>query len=773
MRFSIFFAFIFCTQLVYSQGDLAIGEWASLLPHNSGFRVVQSDEKIIYATNESIFTLDKEDMSVEYLSKVEGLSETGISEIVYDKFNEQLIIAYENSVFDIISGSDIFPVFDLRNNTSFIDRRINKLFVQNEEWLYLATGFGLLQYNLIDEGFGFTLDAGQLITDVTGNNENLVILGDDGVYVLDFQNEDFPNAFSSWSRLSSGLPADYEAKSILVTNDKLYLATDEVVYISEDFENFTEVYRNSDSEFTSLLLDEVDGGWIFGLRNNTRSTSKVLFFDEQNTPINEVSACTNRMLDVEVDERGRMFFADEFSSIRYIDESGICIREEFRGPFNIEATDIAIKNETVYVASGGITEQFFDNFSRNGVYVLNDNEWNNINQNNEPFFEENNLVQFYQIEAHPFEDKFYIGTFWGGLIEYNEDTEESILYSDANDNTDGALGPAIGDESRTRIAGLTFDNDNNLWMSSFLAARPLVVQTNEGTWHSFPINSDNRLTDIVADDLGNIWGVIAGNNGGVIVYSPNQTISDPTDDPPSKLFNINNSEIPSNVVNSIAKDQDGTIWVGTGQGVVAFECGGSIFESSCVGNKRKVLQDSIAAFLLETEDVLAIAVDGANRKWFGTRNGIFVQSPSGEEQIAKFDVDNSLLFDNNIKALSFNELTGEMYIASNKGLQSFRTETTGANDRHSTNVFAFPNPVRPEYQGPIAIKGLARDAEVKITDIDGQLVFQTEALGGQAIWDGRDVNGREVSGGVYLVFSSSSDSFRDPDSFVTKILFVR
>lgn len=773
MRLFIVFTFIFSSQFSFSQSDIAIGEWASFLPHRAGNRVAQSAEKIIYATTGSIFTIDKDDMSIQYLSKVEGLTETGISEIVYDDFNEQLIVAYENSVFDIISGSEISPVFDIKNNTNFIDRRINKLFVQNQEWLYIATGFGLLQYNLIEEGFGFTLDAGQLISDVSGNTEHLVILGDDGVYVLDFINETFPNAFTSWQRISNGLPLEYEAKSVLVRDNKLYIATDEFVYSSSDFKNFVEVYQNNDPSFGAILLDDVDDGWVLGLKNQGTSRSKVLFFDNEDTPVNEIGDCVNKLLDIEVDEKGRVFFADEFSSIRFIDENGVCQRESYRGPFNLEATDIAVKNETVYVASGGVTEQLFDQFSRNGVYLLENGEWNNINQDNEPFFQENNIVQFYQIEAHPIENKFYIGSFWSGLIEYNEETDERILYSEANDNTDGALGSAVGDEDRTRISGLTFDNNNNLWMASYLASKPLVVLTEEGTWHSFSLNSDTRLTDIVADDLGNIWGVIGGNTGGVVVYSPNQTISDPTDDPPSKLFNINNSEIPSNLVNAIAKDQDGTIWVGTAQGVAAFECGGSVFESSCIGNKRKVLQDSIAAFLLESEDVQAIAVDGANRKWFGTRNGIFVQSPSGEEQVAKFDVENSLLFDNNIKAMSYNEITGEMYIASNRGLQSFRTETTGARNTHSSNVYAFPNPVRPDYQGTIAIKGLARDAEVKITDIDGQLVFQTEALGGQAVWDGRDINGREVTGGVYLVFSSSSDSFRDPDSFVTKILVVR
>ena len=213
--------------------------------------------------------------------------------------------------------------------------------------------------------------------------------------------------------------------------------------------------------------------------------------------------------------------------------------------------------------------------------------------------------------------------------------------------------------------------------------------------------------------------------------------------------------------------------MGTAQGVVVFECGASVFENVCRGNKPVVFQDNLGAFLLESEDVISIAVDGANRKWFGTRNGIFVQSPNGESEIARYNVDNSPLFDNNVKAMAYNGETGEMIIATDKGLQSFRTASTSARAVHSSNVYAFPNPVRPEYRGTIAIKGLARDAEVIITDIDGQLVFETEALGGQATWDGRDVAGRDVATGVYLVFSSSSDTFLNPDTAVTKILVVR
>lgn len=755
---------------IHAQSDIRIGEWKSYLPHNNVQLVEQSSDKIIYATEQSIFTLDKLDGSIEYLSKVEGLTETGIRQMEYSDINELLIIAYENSVIDLISSDEVFPVFDLFNNRNFVDRRINDLFVQDGEWLYLATGFGLVQYNLIDREFGFTLDTGQAVNAVHGNSSYLVIATAGGAYLLDYENSVFPNAFSSWQKLEAGLPEDYPAGDIRFVDDRLYLADDTQLYRSDALSDFTPVYDFSDEGFALVFLDTYENNMVLGLKDATVN-SKLVFLDEMDIPVNEIGSCTNRLLDLEIDALGKMYFADEWLFVRSLEANGNCNQLVYRGPFSDEASDIDIKDDVIYVASGGITDNFGDLFGRNGIYILEQGQWNNINQDNNSFYIENDVLQFYQIEAHPDDNIVYIGSFWAGLVEHNLDTDNQVLYT--AENTDNALLPAVGDALRTRVSGLAFDSQDNLWISCYNAARPLAVYTQEQTWHNFDLPGDDKLADIVIDDLGYVWAVIAGNTGAVVVFDPGQSIQDPTDDRPGRLFNVGNSELPSNLVNCIAKDLDGAIWVGTAQGVVVFECGGATFEDICQGDKPIVFQDNVGAFLLETEDVLSIAVDGANRKWFGTRSGIFVQSENGEEQIAQYSVDNSPLFDNNVKALAYNENTGEMFISTNRGMQSFRTVTTGARNFHSANVYAYPNPVRPEYTGTIAIKGLARDAEVKITDINGHLVFQTEALGGQAIWDGRDGAGREVSGGVYMVFSSSSDAFLNPDTAVTKILIVR
>jgi len=777
-RYQLLVLFALLNSALFCQSEIGIGQWKSYLPHTNCEFITQSSEKIICGTDFSIFTIDKDDGSVEYLSKVDGLTDTGLEQIEYDNFNQQLVVAYGNSTIDIIKGDQVTPVFDIKENTNFVDRKINDIFIQNPQWVYLATGFGLVQYNLIDLEFGFTLDAMQKVNQVSGSDEILLMAGEEGAYKLDFQNELFPNAFASWNKLTSGLPINYKTESILVLDDKIYLAEDDSVFVSDNSEDFTAVFSIPDN-FSAVFLEETPDGWMLGLREDDDfinevfgTKSMVVFFDNENSPINEITSCTNRLKDAIVTESGAIYFADDWAKLRYLDPNGQCQKVLFDGPFSEAGTDIDIVDNKIFVASGGVTENFLDQEGRKGVYIFEEGSWNNIHQDSNPFYKENDIIQHFQIEAHPREPKVYIGSFWSGLIEMNMETGEQILYNEAN--TNGALGPPLGDNpARVRISGLTFDKDRNLWISVFGAAKPIAVLTAEGTWHSFSITSDTKVSEIIADDNGLIWCVIGGNSGGAFVLDPGNSIPDPSDDGPSRFINLNNSELQTGLVGSIAKDLDGSIWVGSAEGAVVFECGSSATESICEGNRPTVVINGDGAYLLQTEDVQAIAVDGANRKWFGTRNGIFVQSPNGEDQIAEFNIENSPLFDNNIKAMEYNPETGEMLISSNKGLQSYKTETTEGGRSHSNDVYAYPNPVRPDYTGPIAIKGLARDAEVIITDVDGQLVYKTDALGGQAIWDGNHLNGQTAAGGVYLVFSSSTDSFDDPDTYVTKILLVR
>ena len=259
----------------------------------------------------------------------------------------------------------------------------------------------------------------------------------------------------------------------------------------------------------------------------------------------------------------------------------------------------------------------------------------------------------------------------------------------------------------------------------------------------------------------------ASPDNGVLVFDEGD-MDNPNDD---RYFTVNTSTtlLPSNKVNSLVVDNDGEIWIGTLEGTIVFECSFQIFDNQCPGRLIIVSADDFGDHLLRTQSITAMAIDGANRKWFGTTNGIFVQSADGTEEVYAFNSDNSPLFSNNITALAYDGTTGEMYIGTDKGMISYRTDATTGGTTHAEQVYAFPNPIEPTYSGPIAIKGLVDEANVKITDINGQLVFETRALGGQAIWNGIDYTGRKASSGVYLVFSTNNDGL---ETMVTKLLFL-
>ena len=173
--------------------------------------------------------------------------------------------------------------------------------------------------------------------------------------------------------------------------------------------------------------------------------------------------------------------------------------------------------------------------------------------------------------------------------------------------------------------------------------------------------------------------------------------------------------------------------------------------------------------MLDTETINCIAVDGANRKWVGTNgSGVFLLSPDGTNEIHHFTSENSSLFSDNIIDIAINEITGEVFIGTEKGIISYRSDATRGYDSHS-DVTVFPNPVKENYTGKIAIKGLVNNANIKITDINGNLVFESFANGGQAIWDGKTQRGNRASTGVYLVFSTNTDG---EETMVSKILFI-
>ena len=499
---------------------------------------------------------------------------------------------------------------------------------------------------------------------------------------------------------------------------------------------------------------------LIGLRDQSFS-SKIFAINQSGNIVVAAGGCANRVLHGIQDQFENIWFADMWRTFRFT-TAGVnagCRMVEFNSPFSYTNSQIEILDDKILFASGGAS---IDNFAflsnRNGVYVLENGEWSNVTGAFLPIIDQKDFLNFVSVVPDVDNNKFYAASFYSGIMTYDFDDNKVELFGS------GEI-PVTG-----RVAFLKFDKNKTLWGTAYLANKPIIARTAEGNWFSFsPPLPIKTMAKIEVDDNNYKWFTVIGNPSGVLVLDEGEKVNDPSDDR-YKYFDPNNSVLTGGTIFSIKKDLDGAIWVGTNKGPVVFDC--DPFDENCRGGVIKVLQDSIPAILLETEDVLAIEFDGGNRKWFGTRNGIFVQNADGLTQAFHFNMENSVLLDNTITALKFDGKTGLMYIGTAQGMQAYQTETQSAQRRHASEVYAFPNPVRPGYGGPISIRGLGRDANVKITDLDGRLVYETTALGGQANWNGSDYTGSKVPAGVYLVFSSSRVDFETQDPFVTKILIM-
>jgi len=767
--FLLFFIHFLIVKIVYSQSEIRIGGWQAHLPYNQGWSVTQTPENVIYGTPWSILSIDKADGSSRFISKVEGLSDVGVSQVIYDPFNDQVAVIYDNSNLDFIGREDIVNIPNIKDNTGINgDRRISDIFFAGTNQAFLATGFGIVVLDPSTYNFGTTTITGVPITSIISDGDFVYAGTSEGLYRAPIAMTNLAD-FTLWSLQGSdvGLPSLYEVNDLEIHNGQIYLGSEDGLY-RWDGSNWKLEFESSDEDLVFLQSsdDRLISGWMTG-----DFTSTLRFFDDNHEWITSGGGCNNLTRGAIRDEQGRIWYAEGFTNIRR--SAGYqegCEVLTYNGPYSQESSDIVIQKGEVLVASGGVSETFGFLFGRNGMFLSSDRRWQNFNEFLDLRLSNPEVLSIFRVAFHPSLPKVYGGTYWAGLLEYDREEDIYQLY----DKNNSSLRGTVGDPARERVTGLAFDEEENLWVATYNAPEPLNVMSPDGQWTSFNLVSQGTLSDLIIDELGYKWCPVFGNSGGILVYDSGESIQNISDDQ-QRFISRANSELTTNQVNCAVVDLDGAVWVGTSEGPVIFDCGPQAFEQlDCPGERRIVFQDSIAAFLLADQDIRVIAVDGGNNKWFGTRNGVFVQSPDGQTQIDHFTEENSPLFDNEIQALAYDGASGEMYIGTNKGILSYRTTTTEGSRRHlSGDVYAFPNPVKPGYLGPIAIKGLVTDALISITNVDGALVSQVRAEGGQAIWNGRDLSGRMVDSGVYLIWSAEPNSFSGPDSYVTKVLVIR
>ncbi|AUP79188.1 type IX secretion system anionic LPS delivery protein PorZ [Flavivirga eckloniae] len=780
-RLAIFIIFL-CPLLQFSQDYSAL--WKGHFSYNNIKDVSSGNNRIYAASENAIFSLDTQTNEIEEINTVNGLSGETISTIYYSETYELLVIGYENGLIEIVFDNDdaIISVVDIINKPTIptTDKRINH-FNAYQDVLYVSTNFGISVFNLERLEFGDTYFIGNGGSQIQVNQTT--IFGD-YIYAACMDGSGLRKAlvaspnlidFQNWQTINSGNWLSIESQV-----DKLYaIGTNRRIYqIANDV--LTERFLYPDIPMDMRTVNE----------NLVVTTQKEVFVYD--TSFNITSQA---FIDPSFDTQYNAAIIDSESIYIGTRDFGILktllvnptVYEEVHPdgpllniPFSIEAEPGGL-----WVTFGEYS--FFYNpypLNSRGFSHLKDGNW--INTQYSDVFEARCLNN---VAINPLNtNQVFISSFFSGLLEVNEDIP-TILYNETNSGLESLTLPDDPNYIDIRVGPTLFDKNGLLWTTTTLIDDPLKsYNPSTNRWESY------SFTDIISDGFsgGNLgfadlvigpddtkW--IASYKFGVIGFNENggaQLI---------KSISKQDENMPIELATAVAMDKRNQLWIGTLNGLrVLFNTSNFFTDDNVKVTEIFIEEEGVGKELLFEQFITDIEVDGSNNKWIGTADsGLFYFSSDGKKTIFHFTKDNSPLPSSSIRDVSLDSANGIVYIATSKGLVSFRSGgSSPLEGLESAHVY--PNPVRPTFNvvdEKVKIKDISENVNIKITDIEGNLVaeaqsrtnqrysgYNLEIDGGTAYWNGKNMANNVVASGVYLIMLSDLDSL---ETKVLKLMVVR
>jgi len=774
---NIFFIFILFTIVKYDAQDFGVGTWREHLPYNNVVSIAKLNDVVYAATEFSMYTIDAEE-NIERLNKINSLSDLSINSIQSNVSENSIIVGYQSGNIDIIKNGNVINLSAIVISNLVGDKAIYNMHSEGQ-YTYLACGFGIVVLDVRNEEIKDTYIFGPagtqiLVNDVTTDATFVYAATENGIYKAN-KNSAFLSDFTMWSKDSQinnpngNFNLIAYSSGVLRANLSVNGSNNDTLYYNDGTWNIMTSAIGND--FNSI--EQKDDGIVCA------NSLGLAVYSDSHQLIESYSYYkgADRMRTNHIIWDGDYFWVGdkEYGASRMVNDWQMK-KFTVTGPFSNDVFQMSYSNDLLWVATGRVDgTNWNSNFNKRGVYIFDQYDWQMISERNDPLMQVTDTVyDIIQVTINPNdENHVFASSFQGGVLEIQDG---KVVNRFSYYNSSLQISTEHPNDA-VKVAGSAFDKDGNFWIANSFVNEPLSVYTAEGNWYSFNCGSASSgvvCTDVMIDEInGYIWMAI--KNVGLLVYDFNETPEDKTDDQYKLLVSgSGNGDLPSKVINTIVEDKEGEIWIGTEAGPAVIYNPSAIFSGENFDAQQILVnQDGVIQILLETENITEIVVDGGNRKWFGTDGGgLFLMSSDGTELLHDFTTDNSPLFSNTILALTMNGNTGELYVGTDKGIMGFKGEATEPADNLS-DLYAYPNPVRPGYTGPIAIKGFMNESDVKITDAGGNLVYSTISTGGQVVWDGNNLEGERVKSGVYYCFAVSRASTQKGFAKAsTKILFV-
>jgi hypothetical protein len=757
---TLFFSLVLLisTSFVFSQKP--VGGWRDHLCYLKCRKIVKVDNLIYCATEQNLFIFNTLNNSIEKLTTITGLSDVGVNNIAYYKEQNILFISYTNGNIDLIQNKKVSNIPDLKNKLITAQKGANDITFSGN-YAYCSHDFGILVVDLAKKEIKDTYTIGEAglvykVNSIQIKDDYFYAATNKGIFTAPI-NDPYLVDYTRWQLQTNISAPKSDFDNIILFNGNLITNSIGSGNVSDSLYVLTGNKWNKIKDFGYSGIKELsatDNNLIITLDQNVYVLNKSYDLVFHYNKFNPLSAITDND-NLWVGDFGNGLIKQPLTGaeVSYIYPSG---------PASNFVWNMKPHFNSIIATAGGVNASWGKIGFPAITFRFKNEQWYNIY--------ENGVADFVSICGDPQDpERFFVGDWGKGIFEYYENK-----FVKKFDQTNSSLRDIIPNDPSCYIGGITFDSDNNMWVTNQQVPNPISVRKSNGQWKSYKYNYLNdivTLGDILNDVNNNFW-VIIPRDCGLMAFNTNGTIDTTADDKtvgfkPQDAFNL----VIKNTY-CLVNDRDGSVWAGTERGAVVYTNPAEIFEGVTGGYQPRISRntgDNAADPLLYGESVYSIAVDGANRKWFGTeKGGAFLMSPDGTKEILHFTKDNSPLFSNFVRTIAIHPETGEVFFGTDKGIISYRGTATEPKDGMDA-AYAFPNPVRPDYNGPITITGLVENTSVKITDISGNLVYQTSSLGGSAMWDGKTRKGTKAATGVYLVFLTSEDG---EQTNVIKLLII-